>query len=143
MATTPTPTVYSYTELNPGKYATVKHYELQKENTGKPILSNLINIGQNRKFARSNPDYWLRIRKGKKWSKPITGLFPTSKEQIYFGDIQYKKHLILVHFQEQENKIEVYIFWNFYTPNLKPVLTSLFPQSIKSQGQRETTVKPR
>ena len=76
---TPQPVTHVYKEVNEGKYKSVKHYELQQCN-GTPLFSTLINISINQNCAQSMPDYWLKIREGKKWTKYITGLFKTSKK---------------------------------------------------------------
>ncbi|MBE7641052.1 hypothetical protein GUB10_11970 [Salegentibacter sp. BLCTC] len=122
MATIPTPTIHTFTEINPGKYASVKHYELDQVKNGNSLLSDKINIQKDRKFARSMPDYWLKKREGNKWSRPITGLFKTAKENIYKGDSNYKKHLIILKLAEDESQATVYYFQNFYTADLRHIL---------------------
>ncbi|CAM4091972.1 hypothetical protein [Gillisia limnaea] len=123
MATIPTPTVHSYIEINHGKFAEVKHYELKEVTNGNPILSNLINVSKNRNFARSNPDYWLKIREGKKWINPaLTGLFKTSTPLIYYGDHNDKKNLIIVRFSANAEEVIIYYFKDYYTRDLKPLI---------------------
>lgn len=122
MATIPTPTVHHFKEVNPGKYASVKHYQLEQVTNGNSLLSEKINVGKDRKFARSTPDYWLKIKDGNNWSKPITGLFKTSTENLYKGDCNYKKHLLILRFTEDQSRATVYYFRNFYTADLTRVL---------------------
>ncbi len=123
MATIPTPTVHSYTEINPGKYAEVKHYELKEVTNGNPILSNLINVSKDRKFARSNPEYWLKIKEGKKWKTPaLTGLFKTDFPYIFKGDSQYKKNLIIAIFTKDASQVNIYYFKDYYTHDLRRLI---------------------
>jgi hypothetical protein len=122
MATIPTPTIHEFKEINSGKYSSVKHYELEKINNGSSLLTKQLNISKDRKFARSTPDYWLKIRDGRKWSRPITGLFKTSSKNVYKGDCNYKKHLLIIKFTEDHNRAIVYYFKNFFTADLKQVL---------------------
>lgn len=125
MAMIPTPTVHSYTEINAGKYAEVKHYELQEVINGNPVLSNLINVSKDRNFARSNPDYWLRVREGKKWLTPaLTGLFKTNFPYIYKGDTEKKRNLIIAVFAKDASEVNIYFFKDYYTSDLKPLVTS-------------------
>ena len=120
--TIPAPTIHHFTEINAGKYAGVKHYELDQVENGTSLLAEKINISKDRKFAKSAPDYWLKIREGKKWSKPLTGLFKTSAGNVFHGDCNYKKHLILAKFSEDGNKITVLYFRDFFTADLTNVL---------------------
>ena len=122
MATIPTPTVHDFIEINPGKYASVKHYELQEVSNGTSLLADQINISKDRKFAKSCPDYWLKIREGKKWSKPVTGLFKTRQINTFRGDSHFKKHLIILKFSDNESRVKIYYFENFFTKDLDTVL---------------------
>jgi len=125
MATTPTPTVHSYTEINHGKFSEVKHYELKEVTNGNQVLSNLINVSKDRNFARSNPDYWLKIREGKKWINPaLTGLFKTNFPFIYKGDSQHKKNLIIAKFTKDASQVNIYYFKDYYTRDLKTLITA-------------------
>jgi hypothetical protein len=111
-----TPTIYKYNEINIGKYKSVRHFELVDVD-GSQILTNLLNISQDRQFAKSHPDFWLKTHNGKKWSNPITGLFKTRVDgNVYFGDLEHKKHLILVSLGDtmKSSKIVVYVYQNWY-----------------------------
>lgn len=117
------PTLYFYKEINQGKFKTTRHFQL--ENNNKPLkhLSPLLNISENRKFANSNPDYWLKTHNGKKWNKTaLTGLFPVNKKDFYFGDINKKQHLLLFRFIDCLDMLEVYYFENYYTRNIDLLL---------------------
>lgn len=114
-----TPIIHIYKEINIGKHRTVKHFELTKVNGGNQILSNKLNLSVNRNCALSMPDYWLKEHEGTKWAKRwLTGLFKTSKHNLYHGDTQRKKNLLLFKFDESNNEFIVYYFKNFYTNNL-------------------------
>ncbi len=118
MATrTPKPIVHTFSEVNKGKYRSVRHFELQKVENGESKLSDKINLQKDRQFAKSFPKYWLKIRKGNKWSRPVTGLFDTERPNIYHGDSHFKKHLILVHIPTDSDKVKVYYFENYFTRN--------------------------
>ncbi len=122
----PQPIIHSYTEINPGKFAEVKHYELKEVTNGNQILSNLINVSKDRNFAKSNPDYWLKIREGKKWKTPaLTGLFKTDFSFVYKGDSQHKKNLIIVKFSNDASQVSIYYFKDFYTHDLKPLISAI------------------
>jgi hypothetical protein len=122
MVIVPTPTIHTYKEINSGRFASVKHYLLDHVTNDNCFLSEQLNISKDRKFARSNPDYWLKIKEGKKWSKPLTGLFKTSTENVFHGDCNYKQHLIILKFTEDESRATVYYFKDFYTADLTHIL---------------------
>lgn len=118
------PVIHIYKEINVGKYKSVKHYELIESNY-KPILSNLINISKDRNCAQSMPDYWLKLKDGKKWTKCITGLFKTIKHNLFKGDIDKKKHLVLFQFSDSAKTLKIFYFQNYYTKDLSNVLSFL------------------
>ncbi len=122
------PIVYKYKEVNVGKYKTVRHFELV-EVEGNQMLTDNINISQDRQFAKSNPDFWIKTHNGKKWSNPITGLFKTGvKENVYFGDLERKKHLIIVDMDDPKKvgEIVIYVYPNWYPfhKNEHPTITA-------------------
>ena len=121
----PLPIIHYFNEINIGKYNSVKHYELSKVDNGKPQLSTTINIQKDRKFAMCFPDYWLKIRYEKKWSKPITGLFKSQYPFLFKGDIDFKKHLVIVKINDAESKVVVYYFPNFYLRDAEELLSRI------------------
>ncbi len=123
MATqTPTPVIHVFKEINEGKYKSVKHYELQEVINGTTLLSNQINISKNRKCALSIPDYWLKIKQGKNWSRCLTGLFKTGVSLIYKGDINHKKHLVLFKFSSNASTQTIHYYKGYYTKDLSKTL---------------------
>jgi len=133
--TTPTPITHFFKEINEGKYRSVKHYELIALQNGTTQLSNLINISMDRNCAQSMPDFWLKIKQGKKWSRCLTGLFKTGISNIYKGDIQRKRHLIIFKFSDSGNTLTAYYFLNYYTRNLSNVLHLITKQqTTKKRG---------
>jgi hypothetical protein len=120
MKTATNPVIQIYKEINVGKHTTVSHYELIETNF-KPLLSKLLHISNDRKCAKSSPVYWLRERRGNKWSPCLTGLFKTDSINIYKGDLEKKKHLIIFKFSEDNSLLTLYIFKNFYTRNLSTI----------------------
>ncbi|MCM8568875.1 hypothetical protein NE848_05770 [Gramella jeungdoensis] len=121
----PAPIIHTYTEINKGKYRSVRHFELKTVKNGKSVLSDRINLQKDRQFAKSFPKYWLKIRKGKKWSRPITGLFDTDRPNLFHGDSQYKKHLIIVHIPNQSGQVSIYYFQNYFTLNHADIVTQI------------------
>lgn len=115
------PVTHIFKEINEGKYRSVKHYELVEVVNGNSLLSNQLNISKNRNCALSMPDFWLKIRQGKKWSNCITGLFKTGKSSIYKGDVNKRKHLLIFKFND-EVTLTVYYFKNYFTNDLSRVL---------------------
>jgi hypothetical protein len=122
MSKIPTPIIHHFREINSGQFSSVKHYELDSVKNGSTLLTEQLNISKDRKFARSNPEYWLKIKEGDKWSKPITGLFKTSTEDLYKGDCNYKKHLLIIRFTIDHSKVTAFYFQNFFTDDLRHVI---------------------
>ena len=119
----PAPKTYIYKEVNKGKYRTVKHYQSVTPNDRENLLSNLLNISKDRQCAKSSPKYWLQLHNGKKWVKPrVTGLFETSRENLFKGDIDKRKHLVLFAFSSDKSFLIIHVFKNYYTTDLRAVL---------------------
>jgi len=132
---TPRPIIHVFKEINEGKYKSVKHYELIEVKNGTTQLSNLINISKDRNCAQSLPTYWLKERNGKNWKKHCTtGLFKTGIANIYKGDLNRKKHLIIFDFSEGANILTVFLFHNYYTIDLSNVLHLLTNYYDKKRG---------
>lgn len=125
MATIPKPVTHVYKEINKGKYRSVKHYELTDCKNGLSLLSQTINISKNRNFAISMPDYWLKVRQGKKWSAYITGLFKTNTPNIYKGDANRKQHLLVFEFSSNDEVLKIHYYQNYYTKNLNGIIAQL------------------
>jgi hypothetical protein len=125
MIKAPEPIIHVFKEFNEGKYKAVKHYELQDVSKGTTLLSNQIHVSVNRNYAQSIPEYWLKIRESKKWSNCITGLFKTKEENLFYGDINKRKHLLLFRFSLNARTLTVYYFTDYYTEDLSKVLPLL------------------
>lgn len=120
----PKPTTHIYKEINEGKFKTTKHYELVEVENGTQKLTDLINIVVDRGFAKSAPNFWLKIRVGKRWVN-FTGLFKTSSPGLYFadkGNNNRKEDLLIVKLSNYERDLTVYYFKGYYTANLSEVL---------------------
>ena len=124
---TATPITHVFSEINEGKYKSVKHYELINVQNGTTQLSQLINISKNQNCAQSMPNYWLKIKNGKKWSNCITGLFKTGVSNIYKGDKDRKKNLIVFKFSDNAKTLTAFFFKNYYTKDLSKVLSIINP----------------
>jgi hypothetical protein len=123
----PKPSIYIYKEINVGKFSTTKHFELVNENNDKDNLTNLIKISKDRGFAKSLPIYWLNTRTENKWNKiNLTGLFKTSITNLFKGDIDKKKNLLLFKFSEGANNLTVYCFKDYYTSNVNDVIQFIY-----------------
>jgi hypothetical protein len=120
----PKPTIRVYKEINEGKFKTTKHYQLVGVENGTPKLSDLINIVVDRGFARSAPNFWLKIRNGKRWEN-FTCLFKTTTPGFYFadkGNNNRKVDLLIVKLSNYERNMTVYYFKGCHTANLREVL---------------------
>jgi len=73
------------------------------------------------------PDYWLKIKNGNKWSNCITGLFKTGVSNIYKGDKDRKKNLIVFKFSDNAKTLTAFFFKNYYTKDLSKVLSIINP----------------
>jgi hypothetical protein len=122
----PKPLFCAYDEINIGKYKQTRHFKLSSDTKELKHLTQFLNINENRFFAKlasSSIEYWVQIRKANKWIKPrLTGLYTTTDEDIYNGDINNKQHLVIFHFLGDGDLLFVYIFENYYTRNLKPII---------------------
>lgn len=120
----PKPTTHIYKEINEGKFKTTKHYQLVEVENGTQKLTDLINIVVDRGFAKSAPNFWLKIRVGKRWVN-FTGLFKTSSPGLYFadkGNNNRKEDLLIVKLSNYERDLTIYYFKGYYTANLSEVL---------------------
>lgn len=117
----PKPIIHIYKEVNIGKYKSVKHFELSTTQNGNPILSNKINISKDRSYAKSSPQYWLKIWSGNKWSDWITGLFKTNTRFVYWGDQSNRRNLLLFKFSNDVETVTVFYFQNYFTRDLSQV----------------------
>ena len=104
-------------------YTVAFQTELLEIKNGSNLITTKINLSKDRGFAKSNPDYWVKIWKGNKWSKKtLTGLFKTRKQNVYFGYEGKKEHLILFKFSNNGSTLTLYYFENFFTNDLTKVL---------------------
>jgi hypothetical protein len=123
---TPKPSVYIYKEINVGKFSTTKHYELVNQ-VDENKLTNLIKVSKDRGFAKSLPVYWLDTRTDNKWDKiSLTGLFKTSITNLFKGDTDKKKNLLLFKFSEGTSSLTIYCFNNYYKGDLSNVLQFVY-----------------
>lgn len=119
---TATPITHVFSEINVGKFKSVKHYALIEIRNETTPLSKLINISEDRNCAKSTPDYWLKIKNSNKWSNCITGLFKTGLKNIYKGDTNKKKNLIVFIFSDNAKTLTIHFFKDYYTTNLNNVI---------------------
>jgi len=117
----PTPVIHTYQEINIGKYVEVRHFDIVYPKEPIKLLSKKINISINRNCAKSRPLLWVKVHNGKKWVSPcLTGLFSTKYKNIYVGDINSRKHLILC--EIRKNVLTTYVFVNYHTTDLRNVM---------------------
>ncbi|PQJ76969.1 hypothetical protein BTO16_14005 [Polaribacter glomeratus] len=106
-------------------FKTTVHYSLISQNL-KPQLSSKLNISASRDFAKSKPLFWCQERIQNKWFKPnLTGLFPTNRENVYWGCRGRYQHLILFVFKDNQECLTVYYFENYFTRNLDLLIKNL------------------
>jgi len=117
--TIPVPDVMQFKIDTEKLFKEVRYYNLID---GKETLSDKLNIGINRGFSKATYTYSVKIWQGSKWSKQITGLFPTHDPDIFYGDTENKKNLILMRFLNNGNTIKVYYFQGFYTRRITDFL---------------------
>ena len=121
----PIPLIHVYKEVNIGKYKSVKHFELVTTQSDNPVLPNKINISKDRSFAKSSPQYWLKIWNGNKWSEWITGLFKTDVRFTYWGDQNNRQNLLIFKFSNDAETLTVFCFQNYFTRDLRMVFQSI------------------
>lgn len=122
--------LYIYKEINVGKFKTTRHYQLENQNRPLQHLSKLLNVSENRKFAKSNPVYWLKNHNGEKWNdRALTGMFPTKQKDIYYGDINKRQHLLLFRFTDSLDMLIVYYFENYYTRDIPSLIDTINKQN--------------
>ena len=127
MAKISKPIIYVYKEIRVGKFSTTKHFELVNQNQDFNKFTNQVKITKDRCFARVQPIYWLHTRTGNKWDKPcLTGLFKTSKTNLFIGDSEKKKNLLLFKFSDSAHTLIIYCFENYYSYDLKDALKFLY-----------------
>jgi hypothetical protein len=113
-----------YFELDKEKvFKEVRHFNLIQ---GSSKFSDKLNVSHNRGFSKARYVYSLKIRRGKTWSKQITGLFPTHDSNLFFGDTSNKRSLLLVKFKENGNKLRLMYFNGFYPNDLGYFLKTHF-----------------
>lgn len=105
-------------------------YEFIEVQRGKNLLTNLLRIEQFQgKSNASNINNYLRIRNCSNWSKceQITGLRPTIKEGLFYGDWRklnelnvIKKTLLIFKFSKDRQTLFIDVYRGFYP--LNPVL---------------------
>lgn len=117
--TIPIPVVMEFTLDTEKIFKEVRHYNLIN---GKEVISQKLNISINRGHSNAQYTYSLKIWKGKKWSKQITGLFPTYDSDIFYGDTNNKTNLLLMRFSNNGSTIKAYYFKDFYTERITDFL---------------------
>lgn len=108
--TVPTPVVMEF-HLST-TYTTTRHYTLTQ---GCDLYTQQINLSINRGYSKALYTYSLRVRQNGKWSPQITGLFATQDPNIYYGDTENKKNLLIVRFFAHGTRLRLYHFSGFYT----------------------------
>lgn len=125
MATqTPKPNRHIYQVTDPDKYKEVRHYIIT-EVIQDLVLTELVNISKDRQFSKAkNISYWIKGKNTdqRKWSRPITGLKPTSEPRVYYGDIPKKekgrfipKDLLIFRFSKDAHELIIDVYSDFYT----------------------------
>lgn len=120
------PTIHIFKEFNVGKTATTRYYKLEQTINGISLLTKEIKIENDRKFAKSKPVFWTSLRVNNKWQTPrLTGLFKTPYKNIYIGDTEFKRNLLVFKFSVDAQSLKVYYFKDYYTRNLREIFNSI------------------
>jgi hypothetical protein len=123
---TQNPIIHKFKEVK--RFTSTIHYELINVHSGKPQLSEKLNLSKDRNCAKSSPAYWIRERTidNKKWqSQSLTGLFSSGESFCYVGDADKRKHLLIFKFSHDAKYLIVYYYKDFYTPNYKQIINQL------------------
>lgn len=109
-------------------------FELQKVNGNTNLLSNIIRIEKFRgKSNATNIKHYLRLRNTSNWSKCklVTGLRPTIKDGLFYGDLRkpgrsntVKKTLLLFLFLDASQTLYINVYRGFY-PNHNGILQDI------------------
>ena len=123
--TIPVPVRHIYQADTSKQYKEVRHYIITNVVNDILQLYELLNVSKDRQFSKAkNIAYWLKGKNTdtRKWSRPITGLKPTSTPNVYFGDIATKqngrfipKDLLIFRFAKDAETLIIYVYRNFYT----------------------------
>lgn len=126
----PQPTVYHY--VLDRKFGEVWHYNLLHCSSNTPELTPRLNISLNRNFAKSKPIYWIRERLGNKWTQTCTtGLFKTIYPNVYRGDLNRKKDLVIASQNIDSKTIRIFVFPDYFSYDLEPVFEYLIRTNPK------------
>lgn len=111
----PKPEKWLFHEINVGKYKTVRHFRCDNLQFNHPILTPLINVTEDRGFAKSKPDLWVKTWIGNKWSKnTLTGLYLVSVDGLVFvGDGRRKQDLLILEFSDKGDLL-ISLYKNYY-----------------------------
>ena len=109
-------------------------FELVEVVGNRNLLTELLRIERfNGKSNTSNVNNYLRLRTRSNWNKSdlITGLRPTQKECLFYGDWlksdkseTIKKTLLLFKFSKDSNTLFIDVYRGFY-PNHKGILQNI------------------
>ena len=121
----PKPVTHIYKEINKGKFRSVQHFELKKTTQGESLLSDKINLSKNQNYALSMPLFWIKERINNKWAECLTGLFKTEFDNVFWGDVNKKQHLLLVHLSNDLETLTICYYKNFFTRDITRLIQSL------------------
>lgn len=116
------PIVHHAKEVNVGKWATTRRFEVTTPSIENSFLGSLVSIQDDRGFARSNPIAWVKIqggKAGKHFGKPITGFFKFKDTHYFWGD----RYCII---NGKRKKQDLLIF--FIPPDSKEILVYYYPR---------------
>lgn len=111
-------------------------YQTTEDVRRNPILTHTARVEKFMGFSKAyNLADYFRIRNTSNWQtcKQVTGLWKTSKRNIYYGDFKSgnRRTLMLFRFDQERSKMLVYLFEQGYYPSreiIENIVTGL--QSI-------------
>ncbi len=130
MATYTPPNYFRHTFKLAKELKSYTIYELVEVTGNKNLLTELIRIEAY--FGKSNATNikeYLRLRDTSNWSKceQVTGLRPTHKEGLFYGDRQrlgINKSLLIFAFSKDRKTLVIDVYRGFY-PNHKGILQNI------------------
>lgn len=120
--TTPKPSIHHLQEVNVGKWATTRRFEVKTPSLDYSFLGSVASISIDREFARSKPDYWLKTKggnEGQNFGKPISGIFRYKDTHYFYGDRPR-------YINGKRKKQDLLIF--FIPPDSREILVYYYPR---------------
>jgi hypothetical protein len=115
-----TPQTYLFRAIKVNKHSTI--YEMIEGEEGSSFITKTVKIEKFQGFSHAyNLGEYFRIRNASNWkdSKQITGLWQTTREDIFYGDIKEGsvKTLLLFQYAQKRAYLKVYVYPKGFDPS--------------------------